>query len=800
MFEVFFKNFILKYPKIIFATMLVVMVMVFNYSTKLEIDASADSLLLEDDADLKLTREVKKRYENSSILVITFKPNGKLLDKKSLDTIALLSKELKAIDKVKSITSILNVPLLQSPIRPIKDLLDDIPTIQTHDIDKDLVKKEFLTSPLYKKALVSEDFTTTAIVVNLKPDNIWTKVDNQTKKSYLNNLKDENHKNILKIREILKNYKNSGELHLGGVNMIADDLITFVKNDLIVFGIVIILLLVGTLYLIFRKIRWVLIPLTISFVSIVITSAILVLLQLDITVVSSNFISLQLIMNISLVVHLIVKYNELLGKYPTHTQKWLIFDTLKSMAKPSFFVVITTVAGFSSLVFSGIVPIENFGLIMSIGIVVSLIVTFVFFGIFLQFFNKSTITAINEQRFTTIIANWVLKNKTAVIVATILLVIFSVTGARQIVVENSFIDYFKKSTNIYKSMKVLDQSLGGTTPLDIIVTFKDEEKNQIKKKTTDDVGDGFLDDFDDDFKDSGDAEDYWFTQDKIDTIKKIHIYLDSLKAVGKVTSLYTVSQIGKMLNNDKELDSLTYALLYKELPKDHKSVLLDPYVDIQNNQLRVTTRVIDSQQDLRRDQLIKDINNKLKDIIDPKFESFKVTNLLVIYNNMLQSLFDSQIKTIGVVLLILLIMFMVLFRSVSVSLVALVANTAPVGVIFGFLGWFAIPLDMMTITIAAISIGIAVDNTIHYIHRFKTELNSGCDYIDAMLNSHKSIGKAMSYTSAVIIVGFAVLVLSNFIPTIYFGILTILAMFMAILADLFLLPVLLLIFKPFGNR
>lgn len=744
--------------------------------------------------DLVLTKEIQKRFVNPSILVVTFKPKTDLLSDSSLKTISDMSRELKKIDKVSSITSVLNVPLLQSPVRPIKELVGDIPTLATHKVDKDLVKKEFLSSVLYSNALVSRDFSTTAIVVNLKPDKPYVVSINNSKKEYLNNKKDENHKNILQVREVLNSFASSGEIRLGGVNMIADDLVTFVKNDLEIFGVLIVLLLIAVLYVLFRQVRWVVVPLFISFVSIVLTSGTLAMMDLDITIVSSNFISLQLIMNISLIVHLIVKYNELQETAPNDTNQQLLFDTIKTMSKPSFFVVITTVAGFTSLVFSGIVPIENFGFIMSIGIVYSLLATFILFPTILLFLKKQTIQNIKQQTFTTSIAHFVNNNKTFVLVLSVLFVIFSITGARQIIVENSFIDYFKKDTQIYKGMKTIDQKLGGTTPLDIIITFKDIQSND--EPLDEPIVDGFDDEFTDDINTPESIEDYWFTIDKLDTVRKVHEYLESLENIGKVNSLHTIATIGKLLNNGKELDSLLFALLYKELPPNHKDILLSPYVDIASNTLRVSTRVLDSNPNLRRDDLLKKIDNDLKHILDPKFESYKITNLLVIYNNMLQSLFDSQIKTIGVVILILFIMFLILFRSLKLSAVAIVANTAPVAVIFGFLGWFGIPLDMMTITIAAISIGIAVDNTIHYIHRFQVEFASHKDYTKAMFNSHKSIGKAMSYTSIIIVIGFAVLIISNFIPTIYFGLLTIVAMVMAILSDLFLLPVLLLIFKP----
>jgi predicted RND superfamily exporter protein len=277
-------------------------------------------------------------------------------------------------------------------------------------------------------------------------------------------------------------------------------------------------------------------------------------------------------------------------------------------------------------------------------------------------------------------------------------------------------------------------------------------------------------------------------------ITQVHNYLDSLEPIGKVLSLATAGEIIKTINDGEEADSLTLALLYKELPLDYKKIIISPYIDIENNQVRISTRVIDSLPDLQRDKLIKKIDKDLAEMLNPKYEEYKSSNMLVMYNNMLQSLFESQIKTIGIVILILFFMFLALFQNLKIAIIAIIANTIPVSVIFGFMGWMNIPLDMMTITIAAISIGIAVDDTIHYIHRFILEYKQSNDIKISMYNSHASIGTAMFYTSTIIIVGFSVLVLSNFVPTIYFGLLTMLAMFMAILADLLLLPVLLLLF------
>jgi len=468
------------------------------------------------------------------------------------------------------------------------------------------------------------------------------------------------------------------------------------------------------------------------------------------------------------------------------------------MWKPSFFVVITTIAGFSSLVFSEILPIITFGWMMSLGIVISLLTTFILFPIVTLFFDNCRGQEIkkNKNSFTSQIATLALNYKKTILISSLVLIVFALTGAMQLKVENSFIDYFKKDTQIYQGMKLIDQKLGGTTPLDVVITFKEnsDEVKSIDIETLEE--DEELDSFEDEFETSEeDQKQYWFTKSKMDKIKLVHQYLDSLEPIGKVISLATLLEVGKTLNENKELDGLTLALINKELPLKYKDIILTPYVDIENNTARISTRVIDSQEGLQRNELLKKIDSDLSSLMNKKYEDYQVSNLLVIYNNMLQSLFESQIKTIGLVVLILFVMFLLLFKNLKIAIVAIIVNMVPVGVIFGFMGWIGIPLDMMTITIAAISIGIAVDDTIHYIHRFRLEYSKTNDIELSIQNAHKSIGKAMFYTSTIIIIGFSILVLSSFIPTIYFGLLTVIAMFMAIVSDLLLLPVLLFLIR-----
>lgn len=813
-----YKTLILNHPKKVLLVIILLTLFLGSFATKLKIDASAETLLLENDKDLQLSREIAARYATSDFLLVAFSPKSNdLLDKQSLDKIQEFSNEVQKLPLVKDTTSILTVPLLQSPPIPIKELINNIPTLQSGNVDKQLAQKEFLNNPLYSNSLVSKDFKTTAILINLKDDKKFQDlikkreklkeeknlqelqlVENELK-SHRDMMREANHQNIVQVRKIIEKYEDFAIMHLGGVTMIADDITTYVQNDLQTFGIVVFILLVLILTFLFRSPRWVLLPIFICIMGVISTTGLLGLFGWEITVISSNFISLQLIMNMSLVIHLVIKYKELHYKFPSHNQKQLLYDTTSSMLKPSFFVVITTITGFSSLVFSNILPVINFGWMMSMAISLSLVYTFILFPTVLMLLPKEPHNPRKQNKisFTKHLSTIAQEYKLLIMTGMIITIVFSVSGAQKLFVENSFIDYFKQNTQIYQGMKVIDTQLGGTTPLDVVITFKEDDSvASVEVDSQDSFADDMLNEFESEFVTDTNDEQYWFTAAKMQKVEQVHKYLESLPQIGKVLSLATLGELGRMINDGEDLDSLTLALMYQKLPAEYKKIILDPYMNIEANQLRITMRVIDSQENLRRDALIKKIKKDVSTILNPKYEEFALTNIMVLYNNMLQSLFNSQIKTLGVVVAVLFIMFLVLFRSLSVAVIAIIANIVPVGVIFGFMGWIHIPLDIMTITIAAISIGIAVDNTIHYIHRFEIELKNTNNYEKSVKISHSNIGKAMFYTALIIMVGFSVLVLSNFIPTIYFGLLTIIAMFMAIVADLLLLPTMLLLFKP----
>ena len=825
MYKKIYDTFILKFPLLILFVLSLFVLSLGYYATKVEIDASAETLLLEDDDDLKFFRDVYKKYENSNFLIVTFSPKDDLLSKNSLDTIKNISNDFLSVENISKVDSILTVPLLQSPIRPISDLVAGVDNMQTKEFDENLVKNEFLNSPLYKNALVSSDFRTTAILLNLKNDGKYfefiekrnalleiqknrTLTQNEELelentllefKEFRDSSRLSDTKNIAQIRDIIKKYESEAKIFLGGVNMIASDAVGFVKNDLLIYGLSLIVIFVFVLWYIFRQLRWILIPLFICFISIVSTTGILGLFDWEVTVISSNFVALQLIITMSIVVHLIERYRELFFKYKHASQYKLVINTVLSKIIPSFFAVITTVVGFASLVLSKIEPVINLGLMMSVGILISLFLAFAFFPIILILIGKKTEYKKEKELFSFIkyTPNIVINHGKKIILVAFLTIVFSVIGSSKIFVENSFINYFKSTTEIYKGMKVIDESLGGTTPLDIIVNFKNDEISiaSSSQKRSD------IDDFEDEFEQTKDDKQYWFSQDKMQTIEAIHDYLETIPEVGKVQSLGTLLKIGRTLNNGKDLDGITLALFYNQLPEDYKKLILSPFVNIESNEARITMRIVDSNKDLRRNDLIKKIENDLQVLIKNKETSFRLSNLMILYNNMLQSLFESQVATAGTSIFILSIMFFILFRNVKLVFISLTANLIPISLVFGIMGWLAIPLDIMTITIAAIALGIAVDDTIHFIHRFDFEYKkSHGDYNVAITKSLNTVGHPMYHTSIIIVIGFSILILSNLVPTIYFGLLTGVVMISVLIANILLLPRLILILKPYKKE
>ena len=824
----FFDNVILKRPVLVILCFLVVICFLGYKAKDFKLDASAETLMLENDMDLHYSRMINARYATNDFVMITYAPKEDLFSDTVLVSLKGLREDLRKLECVLSVVTILDVPLLESPSVPIKELATNVRSLESPGVDKSLARKEFKNSPLYQNLLVSPDLKITAVQVNFKPDLEYrclleqrstlrqkqaegqlteseamefnkVKVNFQEHRDEMRRVR---HQNIAAIREIMANYREDADLFLGGVSMIADDLITFIKSDLKLFGLGVLFFLIVALSLIFRRVRWILIPILCCVFSATAMIGLLGMFGWEVTVISSNFISLQLIITMAITIHLVVRYRELLRENPDEEHHTLVLDAVRLMMKPCLYAGLTTIAGFGSLLLCDILPVITFGWMMIAGIIVSLIVTFVLFPSVLMLFKKLPPLPVKESRFflTSILARYTESHGPLILGISAVAFILSIAGISRLVVENSFIDYFKHTTEIYQGMKIIDQNLGGTTPLDVIIEFDEENTPVPSPAAVAGTGSDEDDEFGefDEFEQEEDEDKYWFTSDKMERVVVIHDYLDGIPETGKILSLGTMMKIAETFNSGKPLDNFKLALLYSELPDKFRTMVLKPYVSIEHNQVRFSVRVRDSEKTLKRDLLLKKIHHDLTHKLGLKEENVHLTGMLVLYNNMLQSLFDSQILTLGVVVIALMSMFLILFRSVKISLVAISPNLLSIGVVLGFMGWVGIPLDMMTITIAAISVGIAVDDTIHYIHRFIHEFNGNRNYIKTMHICHGSIGHAMYYTSVTIIIGFSILALSNFIPSIYFGLLTGLAMFIALISALTLLPRLIVFFKVLG--
>ena len=810
-----YKKF-LERPKLI----LITLILIFSFSVynakNFQLDASADSLLLENDPDLNYLRSINERYSSEEFFVITYSPKKKI-NEESLKELRKFVDEINNIKWVSKSISVLNAPLFESSDLPLIEKIKNIQYIVTPGIEINRALNELKNSPVYKKLIINEDATTFGIVVYIKDNKEYlsalktnkifldkqqnSKLSEKDLKEFesqnkiLEKLKKEHNKNLefynIEIRSHISKYKNIADINLSGIPMIADDLITFVKKDITVFGSGVFIFIIITLWFIFRDIRWVVFPLLSCFLSIAIMVGMLGYLNWKVTVISSNFISLMLILTMEINIHYVERYKQLQAEFPKKKENYLAYLTTTKIFTPILYAVLTTALAFLSFIFCDIKPVIDFGWMMTLGLFISLFVSMILLPyLIIKFKPKATpIHQSKDSKIAEIFASIAINQRGLVLAFSTIILILSIYGMTRLKVENSFINYFDKKTEIYQGMKLIDEKLGGTTPLEIILKFKDTDSKNNKS--------------DDDFFQGSDSNEYkdsyWFTNFRVNKIVNVHQYLETLPEIGKVLSFYSVLQLGEKINDNKKLGPLEMAILYSKLPDDIKKSIVTPYVSIENNEARISLRIIDSNPNLNRKELLIKIQKDLEEKLNLNKDEFKITGILVIFNNLLQSLFDSQIKTLGITFAGIFILLLILFKSLSWSIVAAIPNFTAALFILGSLGLFNIPLDMMTITIASISVGIAIDNSIHYIYRFREEFKINKNYKKTIEICHKSVGKAIVNASLTIVFGFSILIFSNFIPSIYFGIFTGLAMLTAMTLVLTLMPQLIAIIKPFKN-
>ena len=806
---------ILERPKLILIFLLILLSLAFYQGKKFQLDASADTLLIENDPDLNYLRSVNERYGSEDFFVITFSPKNPL-NQSNIKDFNNFVDEINNFKWVSKTISILNSPLFESSDKPLVEKIKNIEYITSEGVDFDRALKELKNSPVYKKLIINEEASIFGIVVYIKDNQEYLSalkinkdlLDKKEKKQltsdnkiqfekhsiYLEKLKKQRNKEYedynAEIRSHILKYKSQASINLSGIPMIVEDLINYVKKDIIIFGSGVFIFMLITLWIIFRDIKWVLFPLISCLISIALMIGTLGYLNWKVTVISSNFISIMLVLTMEINIHYIQRYKQFQNLYPKKKETELTQLTADGIFQSILYGVFITIIGFLSFIFCDIRPVIDFGYMMSVGLIISMLVTMILLpSLIIQFKPKITKQDKNKNsKFFRTLADFAINKKLLIIFSSIAILLASFYGSSKITVENSFINYFNKDTEIYKGMKLIDEKLGGTTPLEIIVKFKDTSN---KKDSSDDF---FETSNTDEFKDS-----YWFTSFRTGTIMDIHKYLESLPEIGKVLSFYSVIQIGEKINNNKKLGSLEMAILYSKLPDDVKKNIVTPYISIENNEARFSVRVVDSNPDLNRKELLNKIQKHIEENIKLSKDDFKITGVFVLFNNQLQSLYKSQIQTLSFSYFGILFALFILFRSSILSLIASAPDIIASMLILGSLGFLKIPLDMMTITIATIVMGIGTRAGIYYINRFKSEFAIHKDYKKTIRACHETVGRSIVIAALTIIFGFSILVLSNFNPTINFGILIGIAIFAALILSLTIMPLLLLITKPFKN-
>lgn len=776
--------------------------------TNFKLDASSDALVLENDTAFKIYRESGEEFGESDFLIVTYSPYKELFSVNSLTALKSLETDLGMLDGVENVFSLLDAPIFFQPKVPLADVADNLKDLESPEINLLLAKEEFLENPIYKDLIISSDGKTTAlqlvieeniqknILINKRYQALEAEVRDASlisalseQISILNDEESSAQKKLVKeIRSTLVNYKDKADLFLGGPSMIAVDMMAFIQSDLIIFGIGVALIFAIMLYIFFGNFWFVILPLINAFVTTIFTAGFLGLMNWKISVVSSNFIALLLILTISLTVHVMVKF---IDNNDADKRKSLQ-KTFSDMFLPCMFAALTTAIAFLSLTLGDLKPVIEFGKMMAVGMAFALFFTFTFLPAALMAINTGkTKDFIDVKSYLNSIAKFTKGNNLFLLASYAIMLSIFLFGMSKLLVENRFIDYFDESTEIYQGMLLLDEELGGTATLDIIIKEPALEIDDSIYIDDDLFGDDLFED------DESEASGYWWNIYSLNKLEDIHDYLDAMPEIGKVLSVASGVKLARKINDNEDLNDLELALLRSVLPEDIRETLLYSYINKDDSKVRISARVIESAESLNRKELLLKIEDDLVNKFNLSKDQFEITGLAVLYNNMLQSLFSSQIGSLALVFAVIALMLLILFRSIKIMIIGVLPNIFVASSVLGLLGLLKIPLDIMTITVASISVGMAVDNTIHYLYRYRSEIEAGNTPDESMLLSHLSVGRAIFYTAFTIAIGFSILSLSNFAPTALFGIFTAIALLLAFVSSLTLLPLLLVRLKVF---
>lgn len=755
-----------------------------------EIDASADTLLVDNNKHYILTQLADQRYGSEEFILIAFKPtNQQLFSTPNLNTLSKIGQEIAAVSRVKQVKSIANIPIFTAA-NVVSAEVENL-TWEKRKFDEKTLSLSLKKHPLYEGLLVNKEQTALSLQVVFKSDKKVTQINHdiidikrhlltrelsEQELKALEQLKQQQQNankqleqtridEIEEIRAVLLPYQKDGTFYLGGNNLLSYELIQIIKSDLVLFGSMIILVIIVLLWFLFRRLSWVILPIVCCATSVVMTIGLLAALNFKVTVISANVFALQIILSLAMIIHLIVHYQELVLKHREWAHKKLVLETIKQKIKPCFYAGLTTTIGFGSLIFSGVQPVISFGWMMVVAMLVSFIVSLVFFpALLLTIFNKQDFVKQHKmiERGMTATASFVKNQPKKIIVISALITMVGVLGCLKLTAENSFLNYFSESTDVRKELTFIDQEFGGSTPFDVLLNITDE---QLKS-------------------------DIVISARTVQTVTAIQNMLAKQHAIGAITSIADFTKIAQVVNG-KPLTEYELTALYKSLEPSLQQELFGAYFSEKDQQIRISMRVQDSTIDLNRADLLAEIHRELSAMGIEK-KQYTLTGLFVLYQDVLSRLVDSQVLTILIVYGAMAITLMIIFSSFKVALIAIIPNLITTSIIMGILGIFAIPLDLMTITIAAVAMGISMDDTIHYIHRYLAEIKlDQTNHDDWVKRTNLSVGYALIYTTTVIVIGFGTLVFSNFVPSMLFGLLTSIAMIVALVTDITTLPVLL---------
>ncbi|WP_198411305.1 efflux RND transporter permease subunit [Marinimicrobium alkaliphilum] len=763
-----------------------------------KIDASADTLLTQDNVHYIRTQVMNERFSPQEFILVAYEPkNTDLFSQQTYTNLESLTERLNNIERVESVRSLLNVPILSLMEG---DWTGGNPEDWTHErqgFSNEQLAEAFSGNPIYEDLLVNQGQTATAIQILFQPHEELTEIQSEItalqKKSLDQDLNREEQERVEQlqeqaqslqdelgntrleeidqIRSIIADYEADADIYLGGAHVLGYQLIDIIQNDLYLFGGLIAGMICLVLFLLFGSFRWVLITVVCCGLSVFLTIALFGMLGLRATVISANFIALQLILTLAIVVHLIVQYREYSSSHPDWNQKQLIEAAFVKKFAPCLYAGLTTSVGFASLLFTGIQPVISFGWMMIIAVSISILVSLSVFPAMLALFSRESGREQRKLAFWTMRGfDTVARNRPSL---TLWLCggafLLGVGGLFLLDVENSFIDYFSKDTDAHRELTFIDQELGGSTPLDVVLTIPEVEQ-----------------------------PDLIITAEDVQRAQRVQEMLQEQEGMGKILSIVNFTQLAMELNDGRPLTEYELTAAYRMVDDELRDDLIGSYFSEEHSQLRISARIQDATEGLNRAELMESIKNEMAELGIAE-DDYTLTNLFVLYQDILQRLFRSQILALGIVYIALTLAFFAIFRSVRLALVGITPNILSTVGILGVMGWLRVPLDLMTITIASIAMGIAVDDTIHYIHRYREELSKESANT-ALRNTNFSVGYAMLFTSVIIMLGFSQLAFSDFIPSVQFGLLASLAMFMALVWNLTLLPVLLAKFVPGSHK